>query len=99
MMANPAVGDSRHYGQEDTTDAASERRWIKRIWFGVPHEIYGTHAGLEDVCFAKGAVKGAAKFEDAISKLARFVETRPWPLSLVALNLKAMSTIEAPVID
>ena len=51
-------------------------------------------SGLEDVCFAWGTAKDAAKFEDTVSKLARHVGTSPWPQSLV--ESKAMSTLITP---
>ena len=53
-------------------------------------------SGLEDVYFTWGTAKDAAKFEDTVSQLARYVGTQPWKLSSVAS--KAMSAIEAPVI-
>ena len=41
-------------------------------------------------------MKDAAKFEDTVSQLVRYVGTQPWKLSSVAS--KAMSVIVAPVI-
>ena len=50
--------------------------------------------GLEDVFFVWGTSKDAARFEDTVSKLARHVDTSPWPQSSVAS--KAMSTLKSP---
>ena len=51
-------------------------------------------SGLEDVFFTWGTAKDAAKFENAVSKLARHVGTSPWSQFLVAS--KAMSTLRNP---
>ena len=51
-------------------------------------------SGLEDVFFTWGTAKDAAKFEDTVSKLARHVDTSPWPQSFVAS--KVVSTLETP---
>ena len=41
-------------------------------------------SGLEDVFFTWGTAKDAAKFEDTVSQLARYVGTQPGKLSSVA---------------
>ena len=51
-------------------------------------------SGFEDVYFTWGTAKDAAKFEDTVSKLARHVDTSPWPQSFVAS--KVVSTLETP---
>ena len=50
--------------------------------------------GLKDVIFTWGTVKDAARFEDTVSSLARFVGTQYWKFSSMAS--KAMSTLSAP---
>ena len=47
-------------------------------------------SGLEDVCFAWGTTKDAAKFEDTLSKLARRVGTSPWPQSSVTYQRRCL---------
>ena len=49
-----------------------------------PKKFTAPTSGLEDVYFTWGTAKDAAKFEETVSHLARFVGTRPLKLSSVA---------------
>ena len=62
-----------------------------------PKKFTAPTPGLEDVIFSWGTAKDAAKFEDTVSRLARYVRTQLWKHLFIAL--KAMSTIKAPTID
>ena len=61
-----------------------------------PRKFTTPTPGLKDVHFTWGTAKDAAKFEDTVSSLARFVGTQCWTCSSEAS--KAMSALEAPVI-
>ena len=61
-----------------------------------PKKFTAPTPGFEDVIFTWGTVKDAARFEETVSHLARFVGTQSWKLSSVAS--KAMSALTAPVI-
>ena len=61
-----------------------------------PREFIAPTPGLEDVYFTWGTAKDAAKFEDTVSLLVRFVGTQGWTRSSEAS--KAMSALDAPVI-
>ena len=61
-----------------------------------PRKFTAPTPGLEDVYFTWGTAKDAAKFEDTVSALARYVGTKGWTRSSEAS--KAMSAIKTPVI-
>ena len=72
------------------------RRNGTRTGAAAHREFTAPTPGLEDVYFTWGTAKDAAKFEDTVSALARFVGTQGWTRSSEAS--KAMSALEAPVI-
>ena len=52
---------------------------------------------MKDVTFTEGTEQDAARFEEVVAKLANYVGTQLWPLSLEIAN--AMDELLAPVHD